>query len=75
MVYWLNDDISQPRRGPVGLVPGMVRRRKVEFTFDERSLMPIEKAYPPGTRFEDVIVRNPKTGEERRLRIPKPVSR
>ena len=46
------------------------RTRKVEFRFDERSLVPLEKLYPPGTPLTEIVVRDPATGKERTLLIP-----
>jgi hypothetical protein len=44
---------------------------RVTFQFDERSLMPMADLVKRGQAFTEIIVRDPATGEERKMVIPK----
>lgn len=49
----------------------MSLRHSFRFEFDERSLEKVERAFAAGFELQQVVVRNPRTGEERVIIIPK----
>lgn len=45
-------------------------RKRVQFTFDERSYTSLADLRASGMKFTEVVITNPKTGETRTLFIP-----